>query len=162
MRLRKKWEKLRKGEEEGMKIFESLMHELRWFLVKEEFQKDRKDKSWQFSRYNNRVWPRSTGRFEARKVSSEVDRIAPRKLNRWQIHGFEERRLLPRDTRPTTFRDIVIHTDSRHSCSRFCSRNRESPSPLSIHSEIPKLRSENENFTSQLFIPRDREKSKIT
>lgn len=72
MRLRKKWEKLRKGEEEGMKIFESLMHELRWFLVKEEFQKDRKDKSWQFSRHNNRVWPRSTGRFEARKVSSDT------------------------------------------------------------------------------------------
>lgn len=72
MRLRKKWEKLKKGEEEGMKIFESSMHELRWFLVKEEFQKDRKDKSWQFSRYNNRVWPRSTGRFEARKVSSDT------------------------------------------------------------------------------------------
>lgn len=66
----------------------------------------------------------------------------------------EERRLLPRDR----FRNIAIRTDSRHSCAHSCSRNRESPLPLSIHSTRNYV-AKNENFTSELFIPREREKN---
>lgn len=79
----RKWEKdflfpsewciWKKKQEKGRRRDEDIwMFESRWFLVKEEFRKDRKDKSWQFSCYNNRVRPRSTGRFEARKVSSDT------------------------------------------------------------------------------------------
>lgn len=147
---KKKWmnEEKRRGRK-GWRYIRIHTSDFSW---KRDFKRIVKINLREYPWYKNRVWPRSTGRFGARKVSSDTKNRygCPEKIQ--PVANTPVLRGGRRGIRPYPV-EIFSHTDSRHTQPPF-SIQRDREQILLRSSCFAKLRSENENFTSEFLFPR--------